>query len=152
MLCGADFAKGDKVELVKDTPIYFKDAVLRVAHAGERFTVILQQAATHKVYLSAQDALGKEIAVSVLDSELRKAGTELAPQIPRKVLHEATPEQAVYLAETKNGSGSGFLVQMNGACYLVTNAHIVAAAAKVEFRNPVGRATIVSGNVEVADE
>ncbi len=151
-LCAADFAKGDKVELVKDSPIYFKDAVLRVAHTGERFTVILQNAATHKVYLSAQDALGKEIAVNVLDSELRKAGSEPAPQIPRKELHEATPEQAVYLAETKNSAGSGFMVQMNRACYVVTNAHVVTSAAKVEFKNPVGRLTIASGQVEVADD
>ena len=151
-LCAADFAKGDKVELTKDAPIYFKDAVLRIAHTGERFTVILQNAATRKVYLSVQDALGKEIAVSVLDSDLRKAGSEPAPQIPRKELREATPEQAVYLAETKMGNGSGFVVQINGACYLVTNAHVVASVAKVEFKNPAGRITITSGQVEVADD
>jgi Trypsin-like peptidase domain len=151
-LFGTDFAKGDKVELVKETPVYFKDAVLRIGKSGEQFTVILYHPTSHKVYLSSQDALGKEIAVTVLDSEVRKAGL-IKPQIPqKKELLQATPEQAVYLVQTKGGSGSAFLAQINGFCYLVTNAHVAASASRIEFKNPLDRITISAGEVEVADD
>lgn len=88
-LCGADFSTGDKVELVKDAPIYFKDAVLRIGKSGERFTVILYRQDAHKVYLSAQDALGKEIAVNVSDTELRKAGSEQTTAVVNGVPNQA---------------------------------------------------------------
>jgi len=154
LLFAENFVKGDKVELIKDTPVYFKDAVLRVGKSGEQFTVLAVQAGTHRVYLSTQDALGKEIAVSTLDSELRKAGAAevVAPPVVKKELHEATPEQAVYVVETKSGKGSAFLLQMNGACYLVTNAHVVASAPKAEFKNASDTTVISGGFVEVADD
>ena len=46
------FAKGDRVELIKDTPVYFKDAVLRVGKSGEQFTILAIQAGAHRVYLT----------------------------------------------------------------------------------------------------
>ena len=75
-LFGADFVKGDKVELLKDASLYFKDTVFRVGKSGEQFTVLAVQPGTHRVYLSTKDAFGKEIAVSTLDSELLKSKQE----------------------------------------------------------------------------
>lgn len=150
-LCGADFSKGDKIELIGNPPIYFKDAVLRIGKDGEQFTVLLHNANTHRVFLSAQDALGKEIAVNVSDSALRKAG--LAPALkPAMALKEAKPEEAVFLVSTKAARGTAFLAKLNGACYVVTNAHVAAGGLQLEFKNSATKFTITSGQVDVAND
>ena len=70
--CGslaADLSPGDRVALVKDTPLYFSTAtVVRTGQSGEQFTVIAARPAEHRVFLSARDALGKEIALNVSDA------------------------------------------------------------------------------------
>ena len=64
----ADLSPGDRVALIKDTPLYFSTAtVVRTGKSGEQFTVIAARLAEHRVFLSAQDATGKEIALNVSD-------------------------------------------------------------------------------------
>ena len=64
----ADLSPGDRVALVKDTPLYFSTTtVVRTGKSGEQFTVIAARPAEHRVFLSARDASGKEIALNVGD-------------------------------------------------------------------------------------
>ena len=64
----ADFAPGDRVALIKDTPLYFsKSTMVRIGKSGEQFIVIAERREEHKVFLSALDGGGKEIALNVAD-------------------------------------------------------------------------------------
>ena len=64
----ADFAPGDRVALSKDTPLYFsKSTMVRIGKSGEQFIVIAERREEHKVFLSALDGGGKEIALNVAD-------------------------------------------------------------------------------------
>src|SRR4051794_16765164 len=60
--------KGDNITVIQATPLYFNSVAFRTAKMRERFTVILHRTDTHKVYVSAKDAEGKEIALSVDES------------------------------------------------------------------------------------
>ena len=61
-----EFSKGAEVELVQDTPLYFKEStVMRMGRRGERFTVIASDAKSHRVYVSAHAATGQEIALNI---------------------------------------------------------------------------------------
>jgi hypothetical protein len=67
----ASFAKGDLVEVTREAPLYFKEATLvRTAQKGERFTVLAARPDTHRVFVSAKDAFGQEIALNVSDDAL----------------------------------------------------------------------------------
>ena len=64
----ADFAAGDRVSLIDDTPLYFnKTTILRTGKRGEQFTIIAARPGEHRVFLSAKDVLGKDIALNVGD-------------------------------------------------------------------------------------
>ena len=151
-LNGAEFLKGSKVELIEDAPLSFKDAIWRMGKSGDQFNVILHQPGSHKVYLSARDAAGKEIAVSVAENQLRIATIVKEAPIARKALREAKIEDATLMALTNSGTGTGFLVQMNGICFVLTNFHVVASAKEIEFKNPTVKFTITGGSVDVADD
>jgi hypothetical protein len=61
-----EFSKGDQVRLVQDTPLYFKEStVMRTGKSGERFTVIVSDAKSRRVYVSARGVGGKEIALNI---------------------------------------------------------------------------------------
>ena len=48
----ADLSPGDRVALVKDTPLYFSTTtVVRTGKSGEQFTVIAARPAEHRVFL-----------------------------------------------------------------------------------------------------
>ena len=65
------FSKGDRVEMIKEAPLYFNDTTLvRMAPKGEQFTVIGIRPEDHRVYLSARDAAGKTIALNVGDDDV----------------------------------------------------------------------------------
>ena len=74
----ADLSPGDRVALIKDTPLYFNTTtVVRTGKSGEQFAVIAARPAEHRVFLSTRDPLGKEIALNVSDDAVvlvRKAG------------------------------------------------------------------------------
>lgn len=67
---GADFKQGDGVTLMRDEPLYFKNAVYRQGSKGEKFTVYSQNAATHKVFLLTKDDKGQPIALNISEDAL----------------------------------------------------------------------------------
>jgi S1-C subfamily serine protease len=52
-----------------------------------------------------------------------------APETPAKI------EDFIYLVETDSGQGSAFLLETNGATYLVTNYHVLAGARRAKLQN-----------------
>jgi len=56
----------------------------------------------------------------------------------------------VYLVDTEDGKGSGFLVRMAGGTYFVTNFHVLEAATKIECSNPSDDFTLTAGQIQVA--
>lgn len=70
-LCAdAEFSKGEVIELTQDAPLLFKQVATRLGKKGERFTVLLDQPAEHRVYVLSRDAKGQEIALSVAEDSV----------------------------------------------------------------------------------
>lgn len=69
----AEFSKGETIELTQDAPLLFKQTTVRVAKKGERFTVLLDRPAEHRVYVSGRDPNGQEIALSIAEDAVASA-------------------------------------------------------------------------------
>lgn len=87
-LCAAaEFSKGDVIELTQDAPLLFKQSTVRVGKKGERFTVLLDQPAEHRVYVSSRNASGQEIALSIAEEAVAAAQPVPVAEVPpRSVL------------------------------------------------------------------
>lgn len=57
------FQPGERVKLTRDEPLNFTDHKLRDGKAGEEFSVLADQAALKKVFVSTTDTSGRQIAV-----------------------------------------------------------------------------------------
>ncbi len=57
---------------------------------------------------------------------------------------------SLVVIETESGSGSGFIIQLDGKVFLLTNRHVVQGAQKLDFRLVDGQ-VIHPQTVEVAD-
>ncbi len=67
----ANFSKGDRVETIKEAPLYFKDTTLvRMARKGEQFTVVGIRSEDQRIFVAARDASGKEIALNLGEDEV----------------------------------------------------------------------------------
>jgi len=77
----ADFSKGDRVELVKDVPLYFKEFVSRVGKRGERYVVLAVRPEDHRVFVLGHDDRGHDIALGVAEDAVALVGAP-APAAP----------------------------------------------------------------------
>ncbi|HSI15535.1 MAG TPA: prenyltransferase/squalene oxidase repeat-containing protein [Chthoniobacter sp.] len=87
--CGAvaEFSKGETIELSQDAPLLFRQTTVRVAKKGERFIVLLDRPAEHRVYVSGRDASGQEIALSIAEDAVVAAQQPPPPVVePPSVL------------------------------------------------------------------
>ncbi len=61
----AQFKQGDEVKLTRDEPIYFDKIVYSQGKSGETFTVFQYRQDLKRVFISAQDRVGNQIALSI---------------------------------------------------------------------------------------
>ena len=91
----APLSKGDEIELTRDVPLYFNGtSLVRVGARGERFTVIVTQPEQRRVYISARDGIGNEIALSVIDDAVKIARPATTPSATGKKSTKLQDEQA----------------------------------------------------------
>lgn len=76
----AEFSKGETIELTQDAPLHFKQTAVRVARKGERFTVLVDRPAEHRVYVSGRDERGQEIALSIAEEAVAAVQQRFSPQ------------------------------------------------------------------------
>ena len=121
-LIAAGFSKGDQIELSKDAPLYFKETTLvRVGKAGERFTVLLAQPEQHRIYVSALDALGKEVALSFSDEAVQppKELNEVERKIPREMAARVNVGTRLNAMRTNGGDPASDDAVLRGLRWLV---------------------------------
>ncbi len=58
-------------------------------------------------------------------------------------------QEALLIVSSKEGAGSGFIARMNGANFLVTNAHVIAGASSLQMKGLSGN-TIAPGKGRLA--
>ncbi|MEI7819910.1 MAG: hypothetical protein WCK55_03260 [Verrucomicrobiota bacterium] len=61
----ASCSPGDEITLTRDEPLLFREQVFRQGRKGEKFTVLPHRPDTQKIFVSAKDKAGKQIALSV---------------------------------------------------------------------------------------
>jgi len=76
----AEFSKGETIILMQDAPLHFRQTTVRVARKGERFTVLIDRPAEHRVYVSGRDERGQEIALSIAEEAVAPVQQPLAPR------------------------------------------------------------------------
>ena len=148
-----EFKKEDQATLTRDEPLYFQGIAFKQGAKGDVFTVIAHRADTKTVYVSAKDASGREIALTITETALSLAVPadiqKPPPQIPSNPsssIRKPSPEEATYLITTDKGSGSGFLGQYGGRVFLFTNYHVLEGATKVTCANVQDSFAIANGD------
>jgi TPR repeat protein len=82
---GAAYSPGDEITLTRDEPMLFRDKVFRRGRAGEEFAVLTHRADLKKVFLSATDQAGRQIAISVPEDAVVLAPVDTASLTARAV-------------------------------------------------------------------
>jgi hypothetical protein len=121
-LIAANFSKGDQIELSKDAPLYFKETnLVRVGKAGERFTVLLAQPERHRVYVSARDSLGNEIALGIDEEAVMpaKAPAEAERRIPATMAARISVEARARAMQMNGGKKESEDAVVRGLRWLV---------------------------------
>lgn len=77
----ANYSQGDEITLSRNEPLLFRDQVFRQGRKGEKFTVLVHRQETKKVFISATDKAGKQIALSVPEDAVAPIAAEgLSPK------------------------------------------------------------------------
>ncbi|EDY21184.1 hypothetical protein CfE428DRAFT_1477 [Chthoniobacter flavus Ellin428] len=120
----AQFSKGDQIELTQDAPLLFKQATLRVGKKGERFTVLLDRPAEHRVYVSSRGANGQEIALSIAEDAVTPVQMAPAPTpslVPLILAARAGAAQRAKAMEVNGGKPESEESVVRGLRWLVAN-------------------------------
>lgn len=62
------------------------------------------------------------------------------------------PERAIFLVESSEGSGSGFLMQEGGQLFFVSNMHVLGSGTNFSIKNVYGETVSVPDTVQVASD
>jgi len=118
-----EFSKGDQIRLAEDTPLFFKDTLVRTGKRGERFTVIVSDAKWRRVYVSSRNTAGQEIALSIsVDAvepvQAPEAGLGPATQIPAALAARFGAENRAKAMAMNGGKPEGEEAVIRGLQFL----------------------------------
>ena len=123
----AEFSKGETIELTQDAPLVFNGTTaVRVGKKGERFKVIVDRPQEHRVYVSARDPRGQEIALSIAENAV--VAVQSLPEVPtpKTVIPAVLAQRFGATARTKamaaaGGKAASEKAVMRGLQWLVEN-------------------------------
>ena len=102
----------------------FKEATLRVGKKGERFTVLLDRLAEHRVYVSSRGANGQEIALSISEdvvTPVQMAPAQLPSVVPLILAARISVEQRAKAIQVNGGKPEDEESVLRGLRWLVAN-------------------------------
>lgn len=152
----AGFEAGQIVHLRQDARLYFYGEEFMQGSTGDAFEVLAFDEEQNRAYLRHDDPEKGTIALNIDAAALVIVESDAAPPAPSLALsvpgESDKVEDYVCLIETNKGSGSGFVVDMDDARWLVTNAHVIDGAERVEVVTTSGQRQRIQGVVGVATD
>lgn len=85
----SQFQQGDEIKLTREEALYFRERVFRTGQKDETFTVLAYRPDQKKIFVKAEDANGKEIALSVAEEAVALIPADTA-ELQQRAIEAAT--------------------------------------------------------------